>query len=101
MYAIRSYYDQWIQLIQIPVVLLFGWFIDLTLPMVAWIEPTQYLPQASYCLLSCAVLAVGVFFEVKAKLTYLPGEGVAMALNKRFGIEFGKAKIGVDRNNFV
>jgi len=92
---------QWIQLIQIPVVLLFGWFIDLTLPMVAWIEPTQYFSQALYCLLSCAILALGVFFEVKAKVTYLPGEGVAMALNKRFGIEFGKAKIGVDSSLVV
>ena len=29
-------------------------------------------------------------------MTYLPGEGVAMALNRGFAIEFGKAKIGVD-----
>ncbi len=92
---------QWIQLIQIPVVLLFGWFIDLTLPMFAWLNPTQYFAQAFYCLLSCAVLAVGVFFEVKAKLTYLPGEGVAMALNQRFGIEFGKAKIAVDSSMVI
>ena len=53
---------QWIQLIQVPVVLLFGWFIDLTLPLVAWIEPTRYLSQAAYSLLSCPVLALGVFF---------------------------------------
>ncbi len=95
MLLLRKNY-QWMQLIQVPVVLLFGWFIDLTLPMMAWIEPTQYLSQAWYCLLGCVVLALGVFFEVKAKVTYLPGEGVAMALNRGFGVEFGKAKIGVD-----
>nr|WP_321466946.1 cytidylate kinase family protein [uncultured Desulfobulbus sp.] len=95
MLLLRKNY-QWMQLIQIPVVLLFGWFIDLTLPLMDWIEPTQYLSQAWYCLLGCVVLALGVFFEIKAKVTYLPGEGVAMALNRGFAIEFGKAKIGVD-----
>jgi len=95
----RAY--QWFQLIQIPVVFLFGWFIDLTLPMVAWIEPCNYLTQSFYCLLGCVVLALGVFFEVKAKLTYLPGEGLAMALNKRFGIEFGKTKIAVDSSMVI
>jgi len=87
---------EWIQLIQIPVVFLFGWFIDQTMPMLAWIHPSIYATRAFYCLLSCAVLGLGVFFEVRAKLTYLPGEGVAMALNRKFGLEFGKAKIGVD-----
>lgn len=87
---------QWVQLIQIPVVLLFGWFIDITMPMVSWIEPTHYASQTFYCLLSCAGIALGVFFEVKVKLTYLPGEGLAMALCRRFGFEFGKSKIGVD-----
>nr|WP_320013168.1 cytidylate kinase family protein [uncultured Desulfobulbus sp.] len=92
---------QWIQLIQIPVVFLFGWFIDMTLPMVAWIEPENYLSQTFYCLLGCVVLALGVYFEVKAKLTYLPGEGLAMALNKRFGFEFGKTKIAVDSSMVI
>jgi len=87
---------EWVQLIQIPVVFLFGWFIDLTMPMLAWITPETYLAQTLYCLASFTALGLGVFFEVKAKLTYLPGEGVAMALNKKFGFEFGKAKIGVD-----
>ena len=87
---------EWIQLVQIPVVFLFGGFIDLSMPMLAWITPETYAAQAFYCLGSCVVLGLGVFFEVKAKLTYLPGEGVAMALNKKFGFEFGKAKIGVD-----
>lgn len=94
-FLLRKEY-QWIQLIQIPVVLLFGWFIDIAMPMLSSIEPSHYAAQAFYCLLGCAVLALGVFIEVKAKLTYLPGEGLVMALHRRFGFEFGKAKIGVD-----
>ena len=87
---------QLFQLIQFPVVLLFGFFIDFTMHMFLWLEPIHYFGQALLCLLSCIVLALGVFFEVKAKLTYLPGEGLAMAITKTFNVEFGKSKIGTD-----
>ncbi len=86
----------WIQLVQIPVVFLFGWFIDIAMPLLSWIEPAHYASEMFYCLLGCVVLALGVFVEVKAKVTYLPGEGMAMALCQKFGFEFGKTKIGVD-----
>jgi uncharacterized membrane protein YczE len=87
---------QWVQLIQIPVVILFGWFIDMAMPMLSRIAPTHYFTQVFFCLLSTAILALGVYFEVKANVTYLPGEGLVMALSKRFGFEFGHSKIGVD-----
>lgn len=87
---------QLFQLIQLPVVFLFGYFIDLTMKLFSWMTPNTYIVQALICILGCIVLALGVFFEVKAKFTYLPGEGFVMAVNKTFNIEFGKAKIGTD-----
>lgn len=84
------------QLVQFPVVFLFGLFIDLIMKYSAWMTPGNYFEQAFLCLLSCVVLGFGVFFEVKAALTYLPGEGLAMALTQTFGMEFGKTKIGTD-----
>lgn len=91
---------QLFQLIQLPVVFVFGFFIDFTMHLISWLEPAHYLVQAFVCLLGCVVLAFGVFLEVKAKLTYLPGEGLAMAITKTFKVEFGKSKIGVD-SSFV
>ncbi|MGQ1947591.1 DUF6198 family protein [Geofilum sp. OHC36d9] len=85
-----------IQLVQLPVVFVFGFFIDLTLHMVSGINATNYIWQTFWCLLSCVVIALGVFLEVKANVTYLPGEGLAMAISQTFKKEFGKAKIGVD-----
>lgn len=85
-----------IQLIQLPVVFAFGLFIDMAMKMVAFINVSNYAWQAFWCLLSCVILAFGVFLEVKAKITYLPGEGLAMAISETFKKEFGKAKIGVD-----
>nr|WP_320015963.1 DUF6198 family protein [uncultured Desulfobacter sp.] len=84
------------QLVQFPVIFLFGFFIDLTMKYSAWMTPSNYFEQAFLCLSSCVVLGVGVFFEVKAALTYLPGEGLAMALTQTFNVEFGKTKIGTD-----
>ncbi len=92
---------QLFQLIQFPVVFLFGYFIDFTMFLFSWLEPAQYLGKAFICLLGCIVLAVGVFLEVKSKLTYLPGEGLAMAITKTFNIEFGKSKIAVDSSMVV
>ncbi len=95
----RNY--QLFQLIQFPVVFLFGFFIDFTMRLLSWMQPAQYFGQAFICLLGCVVLALGVFFEVKAKLTYLPGEGLAMAITKTFKIEFGKSKIGTDSSMVI
>lgn len=92
---LRSNY-RLVQLLQLPVVLTFGIFIDLTLYLLADLEVPNYLWQLLCCLISCAVLAFGVFLEVKAKLTYLPGEGLAMAIADTYNKEFGKVKVWVD-----
>ncbi|MBN2628762.1 MAG: YitT family protein [Spirochaetales bacterium] len=84
------------QLIQLPVIVLFGFFIDLSVIILEPFQADFYHLRLLVCLLSCAVLALGVFIEVKAGITYLPGEGVALALTEVTGIDFGKAKILVD-----
>lgn len=89
------------QLVQFPMVFLFGFFIDLVLKYSAWMTPGNYFEQALLCLLSCVVIGIGVFFEVKSALTYLPAEGLAMALTQTFGVEFGKTKIGTDSSLVV
>lgn len=90
-----------IQLVQLPVVFVFGFFTDFTLYLTSGIVVSNYILQVLLCLLSCIVLAFGVFLEVKAGITYLPGEGLAMAISKTYGIEFGKAKIGLDSSMVV
>nr|WP_321354326.1 cytidylate kinase family protein [uncultured Draconibacterium sp.] len=85
-----------IQLVQLPVVFAFGMFIDLAMNILSFLTAENYALKAFWCLLSCVVIAFGVFLEVKAKITYLPGEGLAMAIADTFKKEFGKSKIGVD-----
>ncbi|MDP4240533.1 MAG: cytidylate kinase family protein [Bacteroidota bacterium] len=85
-----------IQLLQFPVALFFGFFIDFTMFLLSGVHASNYLFQWVLCLLSCAIIAFGVFLEVKAKVTYLAGEGLSLAISRVFHKEFGKVKVGVD-----
>lgn len=87
---------QLIQLVQLPVALVFGFFIDFAMFLLSGLQPSNYIYQWTLCLLSCVIIAFGVFLEVKANVTYLAGEGLSIAISKAFNKEFGKAKVGVD-----
>lgn len=87
---------QWFQLVQLPAVIAFGYFIDLAMVLVSGLHVSSYGGQIFWCLASCIVIGFGVFLEVKSGLTYLPGEGLAMAVSKTFGTDFGKIKVGLD-----
>lgn len=79
----------------------FGLFVDLNMSLTSGIHPTNYFLQWMLCLLSCAVIAFGVFLQVKANVTYLAPEGLALTISKRFRIEFGKVKVGLDSSQVV
>jgi uncharacterized membrane protein YczE len=85
-----------IQLIQLPAVIMFGFFIDLSVSLFSGLTISSYGGQLACCLLSSVVIGFGVFLEVKSELTYLPGEGIAMAIVEVLQKEFGKVKICTD-----
>jgi uncharacterized membrane protein YczE/cytidylate kinase len=86
-----------IQLLQLPVAFVFGAFTDVTLYLVsARTLVTNYFLQWGLCLLSSALVAFGVFLQVKAKVVYLAGEGLVLTIAKRFRQEFGRIKVGFD-----
>ncbi len=87
---------QLIQLVQLPVALIFGFFIDFAMFLLSGLQTSNYIYQWILCLLSCVIIAFGVFLEVKANVTYLAGEGLSIAISKAFNKEFGKAKVSVD-----
>jgi uncharacterized membrane protein YczE/cytidylate kinase len=85
-----------VQLLQLPAVLVFGFFTDYTLSLVSNIHFDNYWIRLALCLISCLVVALGIFLEVKANLVYLAVEGLSLALVQTFKLEFGKAKITID-----
>jgi uncharacterized membrane protein YczE/cytidylate kinase len=87
---------QKIQLIQIPVSILFGYFIDLTMSLLSFIHPTNYILKISSLLFGCAILGFGVSIEVIANVVMLSGEAFVKAIATKFKREFGTTKICFD-----
>lgn len=85
-----------IQLAQVLIAFVLGWFIDFAMVIVSHIPIHGYGMQWVFCLLSCVLVAFGVFLEVKANLIVLAAEGLASALAQVTGKEFGKMKVAVD-----
>lgn len=87
---------QLISLLQIPVSIAFGYFIDLSMIMLSWLNPSNYAYRAVSLLIGCLVLGFGVYIEVIADVVMLPGEAFVKAVTCRFSTEFGISKVCFD-----
>lgn len=83
-------------LLQIPISILFGYFIDLTMAMLYFINPHHYISSFIYLLLGCGILGFGVYTEVLADVAMLPGESFVRAVSSTWKTEFGSTKIAFD-----
>ncbi len=100
MAVLRKNY-QWAQLVQLPSVIVFGYCIDFTMHLLSSLTPTSYVAQVFWCLMACSVLAFGIFLLLKTKLTYLPLDGLAVAISHTYHKEFGKVKISLDSSMVI
>lgn len=82
--------------LQIPISFLFGWFIDLTMALLAFQMPQNYALEILLLLVGCAVLGFGVYLEVVADVAMLPGESFVRAVSTTWHTEFGVTKICFD-----
>ena len=64
-------------ILQIPVSIAFGYFIDLTMYLLFWINPQNYFVKMIALLAGCLVLGLGVYLEVLADVVMLPGESLS------------------------
>lgn len=85
-----------IQLLQIPVTLLFSYFIDLTMSLLSSLVPETYILKILSLLAGCVILAFGVWIEVVADVVMLPGEAFVSALATMIKKEFGTIKVCFD-----
>lgn len=92
---LRSAFDN-IQFLQIPVTLIFSWFIDFFMNLWAWVVPTSYLFQLLPLLMGTTLIAFGVAVQGIANVLMLPGEGIVYAVSRHFHIDFGSVKTGND-----
>ncbi|WP_052446819.1 YczE/YyaS/YitT family protein [Candidatus Soleaferrea massiliensis] len=83
-------------LLQIPVSILFGYFIDLTMLLLSWLQPQDYCLKVLFLLLGCIVLGFGVYLEILANVVMLPGESFVRAVSVTWNTDFGITKVVFD-----
>lgn len=92
---LRDKYE-WIQLLQLPVALLFGNITDFALGALSFVQPAGYAQQWLCCGIGIVLIAVGVSLEVAARVVTLAGEGFILAVSRVSRINFGTMKIIFD-----
>ena len=87
---------QKIQLLQIPLSFLFGWFTDVAMLLAVKIPVNSYAMQLAMVVAGVAVLAFGITLGVIANVVLNAGEGIVKALADVSGKEFGFVKMRFD-----
>lgn len=83
-------------LLQIPIGILFGYFIDLSFPLLAWFSPHNYIYHIAGLLSGCIIMAAGIAMEVQAGVAMMPADCVIRVLSNRLNREFGSVKLFFD-----
>lgn len=87
---------QWIQLLQVPLSFLFGWFTDFSVWLLSFFEPANYLTRLGLVLAGTIVLGFGISLAVIANVILNSGEAFVKALAENIHKEFGNVKVGFD-----
>lgn len=85
-----------IQLLQIPITLLFSYFIDLTMNLLSGLQPVSYGLKMLTLLAGCVILAFGITLEVFADVIMIPGDAFVNAVSMHWKKEFGIVKVCFD-----
>lgn len=88
--------DSRLYLMQIPISLGFGVFIDWSMNLLYWIAPVNFVQQLVYLFIGCCVLAVGIALEMKVSVAMTAGEFFVKVIAQRLKREFGFVKLGFD-----
>lgn len=85
-----------VQLLQIPVNLVFSILIDAGMWILSWFVPGTLALRIFSLLLGCMILAFGISIEVAPNVVTVPGEGIVKAIAQVYRQDFGKVKVIFD-----
>ncbi len=92
---------QLIQLLQVPLSFLFGWFTDFGMWMVSAIPVPAYSARLAMVLIGTVILGFGISLSVTANVILNSGEAFVKAVSDTTGKEFGNVKIVFDVSNVM
>lgn len=85
-----------IQLLQIPLSFLFGWFTDFGMWLVSFIPANVYPVRVIMVIIGIVILGFGISLSVIANVIMNSGEAFVKALSDMINKEFGNVKIAFD-----
>lgn len=85
-----------IQLLQVPLSFLFGWFTDISALIISPIPTVNYPVRLAMLLLGTVVVGFGISLAVIANVIMNSGEALVKAISDVTGKQFGNVKIGFD-----
>lgn len=85
-----------IQLLQIPLSFVFGWFTDFGMWIVSFIPVNTYITRILLILIGIVVLGFGISLAVIADVIMNAGEAFVKAISDTTRFEFGNVKIAFD-----
>lgn len=87
---------QLIQLLQVPLSFLFGWFTDLGMWIVSFLPAESYPARMAMVAAGIVVLGFGISLAVIANVIMNSGEAFVKAVSDVFRRDFGRVKIAFD-----
>ena len=85
-----------VELLQIPLSVLFGLFTDLAVLLLGFFEPDGYVGRFALVALGTVVMAFGISMTVIADVIMNSGEALVKAVSDKTGKAFGSVKIAFD-----
>lgn len=85
-----------IQILQVPVSFLFGWFTDLEMWMVSFIPADIYPVRLIMVIVGVVILGFGISLSVIANVIMNSGEAFVKVVSEKLHKEFGNVKIAFD-----
>lgn len=85
-----------VQLFQLLVGFVFGYFLDLNMMITSMVSDCALWGQIVAQFAGCTILGFAVAMEISCGSITMPGEGIQVAISKVVGIPFPKTKIIVD-----
>lgn len=85
-----------IQLLQVPISFLFGWFTDFGMWLVSFFTADTYFLRMTFVVAGVIMLGFGISLAVTANVIMNSGEAFVKAVSDVFTKNFGNVKIGFD-----